>query len=336
MPRPADLTRTVERLSPYVYRTPVLTSRGIDELCGCELFFKCENMQRSGSFKFRGAINALLQLSPEERRAGVITHSSGNHAQALALAGKMLGVPVCAVMPANAPAVKRAAAVEYGARVVPCEPTQTAREATVRVLAARHGYRQVHPYDDWQIIAGQATVACELLEQADQLDAVICPVGGGGLLAGATLAVRVFAPEARVFGAESAAADRVRRSLQAGHIVPAGDPRTVADGLRTSLGERPFAVIHRHVAGILTATESEILAALRLLWERLKLVVEPSAAVALAPLLPLRGAASISPLGPSLNADAGAARVGVILSGGNLDLDPFFQALATREPLPDV
>jgi len=310
-----DVRRAAERLAPWAYRTPVLTSRTIDGRCGGSVFLKCETFQRAGAFKFRGAMNALLQRADARGAAGVVTHSSGNHAQALALAGQLLGVPVCVVMPRTAPAVKRAATEGYGARVVACEPTLAAREAAVADLVARHGFEVIPPYDDWRVIAGQGTAAWELIDQAGPLDAVLCPTGGGGLLAGTALAVKGRSPETKVFGVEPAAADDACRSLAAGMILPSEDPRTVADGLRTSLGDRGFAVIRRQVDGILTATEAEILDAMRLLWERVKIVVEPSGAVPLAPLL-----------GGSFAARG--LRVGVILSGGNIDLESFFRALA--------
>jgi threonine dehydratase len=312
-----EVRRAADRLAPWAHRTPVLTSKTLDQRCGGAVFLKCENFQRVGAFKFRGAMNAVLQLSEAERAAGVVTHSSGNHAQALALAGQLAGVPVCVVMPRTAPAIKRTAAEGYGARIVPCEPTLAAREAAVAELIAKHGYTLIHPFDDWRVIAGQGTAAWELLDQAGPLDLVVAPVGGGGLLAGTALAVQGRLPMPRVIGAEPSAADDARRSLEAGTILPSGDPKTVADGLRTALGTRGFHVIRQHVAAIATATEAEILEAMRFLWERVKIIVEPSGAVALAPILtgrlPVRG-----------------ARVGIILSGGNVDLDPMFQALVAK------
>ncbi len=312
-----DIRAAAERLAPWVHRTPVLTSRTLDDLCGGSIFLKCENFQRVGAFKFRGAMNAVLQLDDDERARGVITHSSGNHAQALALAGKLAGVPVCVVMPRTAPAIKRSATEGYGARVVDCEPTLASREATVAALITSDGYTLIHPYDDWRVIAGQGTAAWELLEQAGPLDAVVTPCGGGGLLSGTAITVKGRSPETLLFGVEPAAADDARRSLEAGRIVPSKDPKTVADGLRTSLGSRDFAVIRQHVAAIHTATEAEILDALRFVMERLKIVIEPSSAVPLAPILAGR-------------LDARGLRVGLILSGGNIDLDPLFQALADR------
>jgi threo-3-hydroxy-L-aspartate ammonia-lyase len=314
---PQDILQARERLAPWVRQTPVMTSAALDERSGNSLFLKCENFQRVGAFKFRGAMNAVLQLDAHSKRAGVVTHSSGNHAQALALAGKLVGVPVCVVMPSTAPVIKRAATEGYGARVVPCEPTLAARESTVAELIDAHGYTLIHPFDNWHVIAGQGTAACELLEQAGPLDAVVVPCGGGGLLSGTAIAVKGMSPTTKVWGAEPLAADDAKRSLEAGAIVPSNDPKTVADGLRTSLGERTFSVIRRHVDGIATATEAEILEATRFIWERVKIVIEPSAAVPAAAAFNRR-------LGMS------RARVGIILTGGNVDLEPQFQALAAK------
>jgi threo-3-hydroxy-L-aspartate ammonia-lyase len=310
-----EIEQASRRLAPWAHRTPVQTSRTLDERTGASVFLKCENLQRVGAFKFRGAMNALLQLGRDQKTAGVVTHSSGNHAQALALAGQLLGVPVTIVMPRTAPAVKRAATEGYGARIVPCEPTLESRESTVADEIAAHGYTLVHPFNDWNVIAGQGTAALELLEEAGPLDVVIAPVGGGGLLAGTALAVKGRSPGTRVVGAEPANADDARRSLETGTIQPSPDPRTIADGLRTSLGTKTFAVISRHVDSIATATEAEIIDATRFVWERLKIVIEPSSAVVVAPLLNHKLAVR-------------GQRVGVILSGGNIDVAPFFRILA--------
>jgi threonine dehydratase len=312
-----DVLAAAKRIAPWVHRTPVLTSRTIDARCGGTVFLKCENLQKVGAFKFRGAVNALLQLAEAERRAGVVTHSSGNHAQALALAGKLLGVPVTVVMPRTAPAVKREATEGYGARVVPCEPTLADREATVAAEIEQRGLTLVHPFNDWYVIAGQGTAALELLDQAGPLDMIVGPVGGGGLLSGTALAVRGESPSTQVIGAEPARADDARRSLETGSIQPSNDPQTIADGLRTSLGPRTFAVISRHVDRIVTATEPEIIEAMRFIWERVKIVLEPSSAVAVAPLW-------------NGQLDVKGLRVGVILSGGNVDLEPMFRALAAK------
>lgn len=312
-----DVRQAAERLKPWAHVTPVLTSRTLDERCGGTVFLKCENFQRVGAFKFRGAMNALLQLSDAEKAKGVVTHSSGNHAQALALAGKLVGVPVCVVMPRTAPAIKRAATEGYGATIVACEPTQADREATVTRLIAARGYTLIHPFDDWRIIAGQGTAAWELLDQAGPLDVVLSPVGGGGLLSGTAVTVKGRAPATRVVGTEPALVDDAARSFRSGKIEPTNNAQTIADGLRTSLGPKTFAVIREHVDEIVTVTEAEIVDAMRFLWERLKIVVEPSSAVPVAAVLsgklPVRG-----------------LRVGIILSGGNVDLEPLFQALAAR------
>ena len=312
-----DIRAASERLAPWIHRTPVMTSRTLDGRSGGSVFLKSENFQKVGAFKIRGAMNALLQLGEDERSRGVVTHSSGNHGQALAQAGQWLGVPVTVVMPTTAPAIKRAATEGYGATVVPCEPTLAARESTVAGLIDRQGSTLIHPFDDWRVIAGQGTAAWELLDQAGPLDVVLCPVGGGGLLAGTALTVKGRAPSTRVVGAEPKAADDALRSLLSGSLQPSNDPKTMADGLRTSLGERPFSVIRRHVDAIVTATEPEILGAMRFVWERFKMIIEPSCAVPVAPVLngqyPVKG-----------------LRVGIIITGGNVDLEPLFQALAAK------
>ncbi len=312
-----DLRAAASRLEPWVHRTPVFTSRTLDSITGAQIHLKCENLQRVGAFKFRGAMNALLQLEESRRAAGVITHSSGNHAQALARAGQLLGIPVCVVMPRSAPAVKREATAGYGAQIVPCEPTLASREATVAAEIDEHGYTLIHPYDDWNVIAGQATAAIELIEQAGPLDVLLVPVGGGGLLAGTALAAHYFALETEAVAAEPLAADDAARSLAAGSIQPANDPRTIADGLRSSLGQRGFAVIQRHVSRIVTVPEPAILDALRFVMERLKVIIEPSSAVPVAAAM-----AAGQPFRDQ--------RVGLILSGGNLDMNPLFDHLKNR------
>jgi threonine dehydratase len=320
-PKPAigldEVKAAAARLAPWVHKTPVMTSRTFDQRCGGTVFFKCENFQKVGAFKFRGAMNALLQLSEAEKAAGVVTHSSGNHGQALAAAGRALGVPVCVVMPRTAPAVKRAAVEGYGATVVTCAPTLAARETAVAEQVEQNGLVLIHPFDDWRVIAGQATAAWELLEQAGPLDLVVCPIGGGGLASGTCLAVKGRAPATRVIGAEPAAADDARRSLLSGRIEPSDDPHTIADGLRTSLGPKTLSVLQHHLDGVVTATDAEALEAMRFLWERMKIVVEPSSAVPVAPVY-----------GGTL--DVRGLRVGILLSGGNVDLDPLFQALAAK------
>jgi threo-3-hydroxy-L-aspartate ammonia-lyase len=313
-----DIRQAAERIKPWAHRTPVMTSKALDARSGASVFLKCENFQRVGAFKFRGAMNAVLQLSEAERRSGVITHSSGNHAQAVALAGQLVGIPVTVVMPRNAPAVKRAATEGYGARIVTCEPTFRAREDTVAVEIERHGFALVHPFDDWNVIAGQGTAALELLHDAGPLDLLICPVGGGGLLAGTALAAESASPAVKVMAGEPAGADDARRSLESGEIQVCEAPATIADGLRTtSIGGRNFAVIKSRVSKIVAVSEQEIIETMRFVWERVKIVIEPSSAVAVAPVL-------------TGKIDARSKRVGIILSGGNVDLSSYFSAYSSE------
>jgi len=300
-----------ERIRQQVHQTPVLTSRSLDQLSGAQLFFKCENLQKVGAFKYRGASHVLSLLSPEVKARGVLTHSSGNHAQALALAAREQGLQAWIVMPENAPAVKRAAVAGYGAEIISCEASLTARESTAQAVQARTGAVFVHPYDDPRIIAGQASAGLELLAQSRaqgaQLELILAPVGGGGLLSGIALAAHHHGPGVSVWGAEPAGADDAARSLAAGKLLPSEHPQTLADGLLTSLGQWTFPLIQAHVPRILTVSEASILQALRLLWERMKLVVEPSGAVPLAAVLQ--------------HPEHFAGRqVGLVLSGGNVDL----------------
>lgn len=303
-----EIRAAAARIAPHAHRTPVWRSRSLDEWLGVRMLLKCENLQRVGAFKFRGACNAVFSLADGEAVRGVATHSSGNHAQALALAARLRGVPAHVVMPHTAPAVKRNAVAGYGARIIPCEPTLEAREAALAEVVAATGAVYIPPYNDARVIAGQGTAALELLEEAPDLEFILAPVGGGGLLSGTAIAAAAVAPACRVVGAEPAAADDAARSLEAGRILPSVDPLTVADGLRTSLGSLTFAAIRTHAAGIVTVSEAGIVVAMRRVWERVKLLIEPSAAVPVAALLEhgerFRG-----------------ARVGVILSGGNVDLD---------------
>lgn len=314
----SHVREAARRLESLAHRTPVMTCSALDERVGASVFLKCENFQRVGAFKFRGAMNAVLQLSDDEKSRGVVTHSSGNHAQALALAAKLAGVPACVVMPHTAPAIKRAATESHGARVVPCEPTVADREATVERLIAEHGFTLVHPYDDWRVIAGAGTAALEFFDQAGPLDLLMAPVGGGGLMAGTCLAASGASPDTRLIGAEPVRADDARRSLELGSIQPSDDPKTVADGLRTSLGQRPFAVLSRSLERIATAEEAAILDAMRFIWERMNIIIEPSCAVPVAAVL----AGNVP--------DVAGKRVGVILTGGNVDLGPMFQSLSGR------
>lgn len=296
------------RIAPNVHRTPVFRCAALDALCGGTLFFKAENLQRTGSFKARGACNAVFSLVDAQAARGVVTHSSGNHGQALAYAARARGVPAWVVMPTTAPAVKRAAVLGYGAEVVPCAPNLFDRETTAARVVADKGARLVHPYDDHVIIAGQATAALELLDEVPDLEALVAPVGGGGLLSGCALVAHALNPGVRVYGAEPSGADDTRRSLAAGCRILPESPHSVADGLLTALGERNFPILLEHVAAIAVVDDEAILAAMRLVWERLKLDVEPSGAVPLAALL-------------SGQLPVAGAKVGVILTGGNVDLD---------------
>jgi threonine dehydratase len=302
------IRRAAERIAPWAHRTPVARCRSIEDQVGCELHFKCEQLQKVGAFKFRGATNAVFSLSHGLAARGVATHSSGNHAQALALAARNRGIPAHIVMPANASQVKRAAVQGYGAEITTCEPTLEARETTLDEVVARTGAHFVHPYDDHRVITGAATAALELHEQVPGLELLLAPVGGGGLLAGTALATQLVAPGCRVIGVEPAGADDAYRSFRAGHIIPSVRPDTVADGLLTSLGERNFAILQGRLEDIVTVDERAIIVAMRLLWQRAKLLVEPSSAVPLAALI-----------GGAL--DTAGARTGIILSGGNVDLD---------------
>jgi threonine dehydratase len=304
----ADIQAAQVRIRPYVHRTPVLTSASLDAMLGARLFFKCENFQKAGAFKARGAHNAVMLLDEAQARLGVVTHSSGNHGAAVALAARNRGIPAFVVMPQSAAAVKQAAVARYGAQVTLCAPTLAARESTAQRIVDATGAHFVHPYNDVRVMAGQGTTAVELLEEQPDLEMIVCPVGGGGQLSGVAVAAKALSGRIRVIGAEPALADDARRSLLSGTLVPAGDPQTICDGLRSSLGDRSFALIRAHVDDIVTAREETIIAAMRLVWEVMKIVIEPSAAVAVAVLL--ERALSLS-----------GQRVGIILSGGNVDLE---------------
>jgi len=297
-----------ERIAGKVNITPVLTSSTLDGLSGARLFFKCENFQKGGAFKARGATNAVFSLSESVARRGVATHSSGNHAGALARAAALRGIRAYVVMPDNTPQAKRDAVARYGAEVTWCAPTQAARESTVRQVLAATGATLIHPYDDLLVMAGQATAAVELLSAVPDLEVLLCPVSGGGLLSGTAVAAKTLKPGIRVIGVEPAGADDAARSLHAGRIVPVDHPNTIADGLRATVGERPFAEIRRLVEDITTVTDAAIVRAMRQLWEVMKIVVEPSGAVPYAALLDAP---------PALR----GRRIGIIISGGNLDLD---------------
>jgi len=307
-PGAEDIRAAQARIAPYAHRTPIMTSITLDERTGCHVLLKCENFQRVGAFKFRGACNAVFSLSDEEARRGVVTHSSGNHAQALALASRIRGIQARIVMPRTAPAVKVAAVKGYGAEVTFCEPTLEARTAAADAIIAATGAALIHPYNDARVIAGQATCALEILESGENPDLILCPVGGGGLTSGTALSARYFAPGVRIVAVEPAGADDAYRSFATHILVPQTGPKTIADGLLTSLGSLTFPIILETVSEIVTVSEESIIEAMRLLWERCKLVVEPSGAVPLAALLEGKG-------------NAKGKTVALILSGGNVDLD---------------
>lgn len=307
LPAYKDIVIAHDRIRAVIHRTPVLTSSNINNITGSNIFFKCENFQKAGAFKYRGASNAVLSLSEQDAIRGVATHSSGNHAAALALAAKNRGIQCYVVMPRTAPKPKVDAVRHYGAIITFCEPNLRSREETLEGVVASNGAAVIHPYDNFQVISGQGTAAKELLESYPDLDAILAPVGGGGLLSGTALAARSIKPEIKVYGCEPATADDAYRSFKTGVIVPSLDPRTIADGLLTSLCERTFAIIRNHVDDILTVPESSIVQAMMLVWQRMKIIIEPSSAVALAALI------CNQPLFTGKN-------VGIILSGGNADL----------------
>lgn len=303
-----DIRGAAKRIKPYIHRTPVLTNESLNQKVGAQVFLKCENLQKVGAFKFRGACNAVFSLSEEEAECGVATHSSGNHAQALAMAAKLRGIPAYIVMPDNAPAVKKAAVADYGGKITFCEPTLEAREATLAKVVQETGARVVHPYNDERVIAGQGTGVLELLEEVPDLDAIIAPVGGGGLLSGTSIAATEIKKGIRVIGAEPEMADDAYRSLKAGEIIPSVKPKTIADGLLTSLGKLTFPIIQERVEQIVTVSEPGIIDSMKFIWERAKLIIEPSSAVAVGVLWEKK-------------IDLTGLKVGVILSGGNVDLE---------------
>ena len=303
-----QLLNTHQRISPYIHNTPVLSSRLINKIAGAELFFKCENFQRMGAYKMRGATNAILQLSEAARSRGVVTHSSGNFAQALALAARSLGVKAYIVMPSSAPQIKIKAVEEYGGKITICEATLEAREAASEKIQKESGATFIHPSNDDEVILGQGTAAMELLAEAPFLEGIIVPVGGGGLLAGTALAAHFFGDNCKVFGAEPFEADDAYRSFKSGKIEGNTSTNTIADGLKTVLGDRNFPIIRKHVEGIIRVTEDEIISAMRMIWERMKIIVEPSSAVALAAVLREKEKFT-------------AMQLGIIISGGNVDLE---------------
>ncbi|MBS1840160.1 MAG: pyridoxal-phosphate dependent enzyme [Acidobacteria bacterium] len=313
------------RIDPHIHRTPVLTSRTLDRISGAQLFFKCENLQKTGSFKIRGAANAILSLSEEDARRGIVTQSSGNHGAAVACAAAWRGTRAWIVMPKTAPRVKCEAVEGYGGKIAFCEQTVTARKEMAAKVQAETGAVLIHPYDDDLVIAGAATAAKELLEEMPDLDAVLTPVSGGGLLSGTCLSARHLKPAIRLFGCEPAKADDAYRSLQTGTLQSIDSSDTIADGLRASLAPRTFAILRRELSGILLISEEEIISAMRFLWERMKIVVEPSSSIAVAPLLKTGGLAGLH---LPARADGAPPKIGIILSGGNVDLSalPFSNA----------
>lgn len=304
----ADIRAAHARIADKIHRTPVLTSATLDALCGAQLFFKCENFQKIGAFKARGATNAVFALTDAEAANGVATHSSGNHAAALARAARLRGIPAHIVMPSNAPKTKIGSVRRNGGIIVFCEPTLVAREAACAKIIAETGARLVHPFDDYAVMAGQGTATLELLEQAPDLDLIIVPVGGGGLLCGTAVAAKGARPGIRVIAAEPAGADDAARSVAAGRLIPLEQAATIADGLRTSLSARTFPLIQQQVDGIVTVSEESIVAAMRRIWEVLKIIIEPSCAVPYAAVMDEK-------------IDVSGKRVGIILTGGNVDLD---------------
>jgi threonine dehydratase len=307
-----DVKAAYERVKSIANKTPVMTSSTVDRMLNASVYFKCENFQRGGAFKFRGALNALSQLNEDEREVGVITHSSGNHAQAVALASSLLGIHATIVMPSSAPRVKREATKGYGAEVVFCEPTLESRTKTTNKLIEKYGFILIHPYDNPRVITGAATAAYELIQEAGDLDYIFGPVGGGGLISGTSIAAKGLCPESKVIAVEPENADDAYRSFKSGKLHPSTNPRTIADGLLTSLSELTFTIIRGNVDDIVTVSESEIIRSMRILWERMKLVVEPSGAVSLAGLLKQAN-------------EVEEKRIGAIISGGNIELDDFFR-----------
>jgi threonine dehydratase len=303
-----DIEAAHARIRPHIHRTPVLTCRSIDHMAGANLYFKCENFQKIGAFKIRGGMNAALTLTPEQVKSGLATHSSGNHAQAIAFAARQLGVPAYIVMPNNSPSVKINAVREYGAEITFCDPNQAAREVALKEIVERTGAEFIHPYDDDRVITGQATCAKELIEDTEGvLDMVIAPVGGGGLMSGTCLSTHYFLPSARIFAGEPEGAADAVLSIKNNKIEKAPYVNTIADGLLTMLSDRTFNIIKTHISEVLTVSDAEIIAAMRLVYERMKIVVEPSCVVPLAAVLKHPEVFS-------------GKKIGIILTGGNVDI----------------
>jgi len=307
LPTFSDIEIAHERIRPFIHHTPVLSSQSINQIVGAELFFKCENLQKVGAFKFRGACNSVFSLSEQEAKNGVCTHSSGNHAAALALAARMRGIPAYIVMPDNAPEIKKIAVAGYGAQITYCIPTLEARESTLKKVANETGATEIHPYNYFNVICGQGTAAKELIEEIGHLDIVMAPVGGGGLLSGTAISAKALLPNVKVVAAEPAGADDAFRSFYSKTLHPSVAPKTIADGLLTSLGSLTFQIVLNEVDQIVTVSEESIVEAMRMIWERMKIIIEPSSAVPLAAILENK-----------LNVKG--KKVGIILSGGNVDL----------------
>ena len=308
IPQLNDIKRAHERIRPFIHQTPVLTSTGIDRIIGASIYFKCENFQKVGAFKFRGATNAVSLLDDGIKKFGVATHSSGNHAAALALAAKNMGIKAYVVMPETAPLIKKKAVESYGAEITYCAPTLAARESTLNDLIEKTGATFIHPYNNKEIICGQGTAAIELLDEQTDLDIIMAPVGGGGLLSGTAIASKGLNSQIKVIAAEPQNADDAYRSFKSGYIIPSENPITIADGLLTSLGDLTFKIISEKVDDIVTVSENSIIEAMRIIWERMKIIIEPSSAVPLAAVLENKSLF----LGK---------KVGIILSGGNVDLN---------------
>ena len=318
MVRPITLDAVREaakRIEPYAHRTPVMTCAALDELAGRRVFFKCENFQKIGAFKFRGACNAVMNLADDVAARGVVTHSSGNHAQALALSAKLRGIEAHIVMPSTASPVKRAAVEGYGGAVYVCEPNEKARQQRAEELVAKTGGTLIPPFDHPHVIAGQGTATLELLDEVGSLDAIVAPIGGGGLMSGTCIAARGIDPSIRLFGAEPIGADDAARSLAAGEFVPQTNPNTICDGLLTSMGELTWPIIRDHVETIFTVSDEQVIEAMRFIMQRMKIVIEPSSAVAVAAVL------SDEFKSLPLDCSPTSGGVGVIISGGNVDLD---------------
>lgn len=307
IPSLADIKDVHERIKPFIHQTPVLSSTSINELAGCEIFFKCENFQKIGAFKARGGMNAVLSLSKAEQEKGITTHSSGNHAQAIALAAKTVGTKAYIVMPSNAPIIKKNGVKALNGEIIECEPTLEARESTVQQVIDRTGATFVHPFNNYDVIAGQATATLELIAEIPNLEVVMAPVGGGGLLSGTALATHYLLPDAEVIAGEPEGAADAILSFKSGKIEKAPYIKTIADGLMTNLGDKTLEIIRMYVKDIILVSDEEIIAAMRLIWERLKIVIEPSCAVPFAALLKQKERFA-------------GKKVGIILTGGNIDL----------------